>query len=224
MGMEALSQDIQKKKAAEAALDFVNAGDIIGVGTGSTANFFIDSLVKIKSKIDAAVPSSEVSAERLRAVGIRVIELNHAGDIPLYVDGADEATSTGYLMKGGGGALTREKIVASACQQFVCIIDSSKLCDILGEFPLPIEVIPMAQGLVSRRLVQMGGTPVMRERFQTDNGNIIVDVRNLDLTNPLRIEQKLNCVAGIVENGIFAKESADVILVGSDEGVRHILL
>ncbi|MBO67120.1 MAG: ribose 5-phosphate isomerase A [Acidiferrobacteraceae bacterium] len=224
MGMEAPQQDIQKEMAAEAALDFVSAGDVIGIGTGSTTNFFIDSLVKIKSKIDAAVASSEVSAERLRAVGIRVIDLNHAGELPLYVDSADEATSNGYLIKGGGGALTREKIVASACGKFVCIIDTSKLCGILGSFPLPIEVIPMAQGLVSRRLVQMGGTPVVRERFQTDNGNIVIDVRNLDLTDPLRVEQELNCVAGVVENGIFGRQSADVLLVGGDNDVRQLNL
>ncbi len=217
-----MNQDQKKKEAAEAALEFISSGDVIGVGTGSTANFFVNALIGVKSKLDGAVPSSEASAERLRSVGIRVLDLNRTGELPLYVDGADEATRTGYLIKGGGGALTREKIVASACRQFVCIVDASKLSDVLGSFPLPIEVIPMAQGLVSRRLVGMGGTPVLREKVETDNSNVILDVRNLRLVDPLQMESDLNNIAGVVENGIFARRSADVLLVGTDSGVEKL--
>ena len=217
-----MNQDRQKKEAAEAALEFISSGDVIGVGTGSTTNFFIDALVEVKSKLDGAVPSSEASAERLRSVGIRVLDLNRTGDLPLYVDGADEVTHSGYLIKGGGGALTREKIVASACRQFICIVDDSKLSDVLGSFPLPVEVIPMAQGLVSRRLVGMGGTPVLRESVPTDNGNVILDVRNLNLVDPLQTESDLNNIVGVVENGIFACRPADVLLVGTNSGVSQL--
>jgi len=217
-----MNQDWQKKEAAEAALEFISSGDVIGVGTGSTTNFFVDALVRVKSKLNGAVPSSEASAERLRSVGIRVLDLNQIGDLPLYVDGADEATRSGYLIKGGGGALTREKIVASACRKFVCIVDHSKLSDVLGSFPLPVEVIPMAQSLVSRRLVGLGGTPVLRGSVETDNGNIILDVRNLNLVDPLQTESDLNNIAGVVENGIFARRSADILLVGTDSGVRQL--
>jgi ribose 5-phosphate isomerase A len=219
-----MNQDQQKREAAEAALEFINSGDVIGVGTGSTTNLFVDALVKVRGKLDGAVPSSEASAERLRGVGIRLLDLNQTGDLPLYVDGADEATHSGYLIKGGGGALTREKIVASACRKFVCIIDHSKLSDVLGSFPLPVEVIPMAQGLVSRRLIALGGIPVLRERCETDNGNIILDVRNLNLVDPLQIESDINNIVGVVENGIFACRPADVLLVGTDSGVRHLRL
>ena len=219
-----MNQDRQKKEAAEAALEFISSGDVIGVGTGSTTNFFVDALVGVKNKLDGAVPSSEASAERLRSVGIRILDLNRTGDLPIYVDGADEATHSGYLIKGGGGALTREKIVASASRKFVCIVDHSKLSDVLGSFPLPVEVIPMAQGLVSRRLVGLGGTPVLRESVKTDNGNVILDVRNLNLVDPLHTERDLNNIAGVVENGIFACRSADVLLVGTDSGVRQLLL
>ena len=219
-----MNQDRQKKEAAEAALEFISSGDVIGVGTGSTTNFFIDALVKLKSKLDGAVPSSEASAERLRSVGIRVLDLNRTGDLPLYVDGADEATHSGYLIMGGFGALTREKIVASACRKFICIVDDSKLSDVLGSFPLPVEVIPMAQGLVSRRLVRMGGTPVLRESVETDNGNVILDVRNLNLVDPLQTESDLNNIVGVVENGIFACRPADVLLVGTNSGVRQLRL
>ena len=217
-----MNQDRQKKEAAEAALEFISSGDIIGVGTGSTTNFFVDALVGVKNKLDGAVPSSEASAERLLSVGIRVLDLNRTGDLPLYVDGADEATHSGYLIKGGGGALTREKIVASACRKFVCIVDHSKLSDVLGSFPLPVEVIPMAQSLVSRRLVGLGGTPVLRKRAETDNGNVILDVRNINLVNPVQTESDLNNIAGVVENGIFARRPADVLLVGTDSGVRQL--
>ena len=217
-----MNQDRQKKEAAEAALEFISSGDVIGVGTGSTTNFFIDALFGVKSKLDGAVPSSEASAERLRSVGIRVLDLNRTGDLPLYVDGADEVTHSGYLIKGGGGALTREKIVASACRNFICIVDDSKLSDVLGSFPLPVEVIPMAQGLVSRRLVGMGGTPVLRESVETDNGNVILDVRNLNLVDPLQTESDLNNIVGVVENGIFACRPADVLLVGTNSGVSQL--
>ena len=217
-----MNQDRQKKEAAEAALEFISSGDVIGVGTGSTTNFFVDALVEVKSKLDGAVPSSKASAERLLSVGIRVMDLNRTGDLPLYVDGADEVTRSGYLIKGGGGALTREKIVASACRKFICIVDDSKLSDVLGSFPLPLEVIPMAQGLVSRRLVKMGGTPVLRESVETDNGNVIVDVRNLNLVDPLQTESDLNNIVGVVENGIFAFRPADVLLVGTISGVSQL--
>ena len=217
-----MNQDRQKKEAAEAALEFISSGDVIGVGTGSTTDFFIDALIGVKSKLDGAVPSSEASAERLRSVGIRILDLNRTGDLPLYVDGADEVTHSGYLIKGGGGALTREKIVASACRKFICIVDDSKLSDVLGSFPLPVEVIPMAQGLVSRRLVGMGGTPVLRESVETDNGNVILDVRNLNLVDPLQTESDLNNIVGVVENGIFAWRPADVLLVGTNSGVSQL--
>ncbi len=219
-----MSQEQQKQTAAEAALDFVAVGDVIGVGTGSTTNYFIDALGKIKGKLDGAVASSEASASRLAEIGIPVLDLNRTGDLSLYVDGADESTRNLHLIKGGGGALTREKIVASASQKFVCIVDQSKLSDVLGSFPLPVEVIPMAQSLVSRRVIAMGGIPELRPDFITDNGNVILDVRNLDLTDPLSIELELNAIAGVVENGIFARRRADVLLVGQNEGVETLFV
>ena len=215
-----MSQEQQKQTAAEAALDFVAVGDVIGVGTGSTTNYFIDALSKIKGKLDGAVASSEASASRLAEIGIPVLDLNRTGDLSLYVDGADESTRNLHLIKGGGGALTREKIIASASQKFVCIVDQSKLSDVLGSFPLPVEVIPMAQSLVSRRLIAMGSIPELRPDFVTDNGNVILDVRNLDLTDPLSIELELNAIAGVVENGIFAQRRADVLLVGQGADVE----
>ena len=219
-----MSQEQQKQTAAEAALDFVAVGDVIGVGTGSTTNYFIDALGKIKGKLDGAVASSEASASRLAEIGIPVLDLNRTGDLSLYVDGADESTRNLHLIKGGGGALTREKIVASASQKFVCIVDQSKLSDVLGSFPLPVEVIPMAQSLVSRRVIAMGGIPELRPDFVTDNGNVVLDVRNLDLTDPLSIELELNAIAGVVENGIFARRRADVLLVGQNEGVETLFV
>ena len=185
-----MSQDQQKRRVAEAALDFIESGEILGVGTGSTVNFFIDALAKIKGKIEGVVSSSEASTERLRAIGLRVLDLNRTGDLSLYVDGADEATRHLHLIKGGGGALTREKIVASASRRFVCIVDESKLSPYLGSFPLPVEVIPMAQSLVARKLIKMGGQPELREGFTTDNGNVILDVKKLDLTDPLAMETR----------------------------------
>ena len=217
-----MDEEQQKKCSAEAALDFIESGEILGVGTGSTTNFFIDALVTVKGKIDGVVSSSEASSERLRAIGLPVLDLNRTGDLSLYVDGADEATKHLHLIKGGGGALTREKIVASASRRFVCITDQSKLSDHLGSFPLPIEVIPMAQSLVARKIIAMGGQPELRAGFTTDNGNLILDVKNLDLTDPSSMEAKLNLLAGVVDNGLFAVRRADVLLVGTSHGVDQI--
>jgi len=217
-----MTQEEQKQAAAEAAVEFIELGDVVGVGTGSTTNYFIDALAKVKGKLEGAVASSEASAARLTAIGIPVLDLNRTGDLSLYVDGADEATRNLHLIKGGGGALTREKIVASASRKFVCIVDESKLSDVLGSFPLPVEVIPMAQSLVSRKLIGMGGLPELRPDLTTDNGNVILDVRNLDLTDPMTVETALNAIAGVVDNGIFAQQRADVLLVGRASGVDHI--
>jgi ribose 5-phosphate isomerase A len=209
-----------KKSAAEAALEYIENGDIVGVGTGSTANFFIDALARIKGRIDGAVASSEASAERLKGHGISVLDLNRTGDLPIYVDGADEVDKHKRLIKGGGGALTREKIVAEVASRFVCIVDESKQVDVLGEFPLPVETIPMAQSLVARRIVKLGGMPSLRTNFQTDNGNIILDVKGLNLTNPPEMEQALNNIPGVVTNGLFALRGANIILIGGPKGVK----
>ena len=217
-----MTQEEQKQAAAEAALEFIELGSVVGVGTGSTTNYFIDALAQVKGKLDGAVASSEASAARLTAIGIPVLDLNRTGDLSLYVDGSDEATRNLHLIKGGGGALTREKIVASASRKFVCIVDESKLSDVLGSFPLPVEVIPMARSLVSRKLIGMGGLPELRSDLTTDNGNVILDVRNLDLTEPMTVETALNAIAGVVDNGIFAQQRADVLLVGRASGVDHI--
>ena len=217
-----MTQEEQKQAAAEAALEFIELGDVVGVGTGSTTNYFIDALAQVKGKLEGAVASSEVSATRLEAMGIPVLDLNRTGDLSLYVDGADEATRNLHLIKGGGGALAREKIVASASRKFVCIVDESKLSDVLGSFPLPVEVIPMAQSLVSRKLIGMGGLPELRPDLTTDNGNVILDVRNLDLTDPMTVETALNAIAGVVDNGIFAQQRANVLLVGRGSGVDQI--
>jgi ribose 5-phosphate isomerase A len=216
------SADNMKKAAAEAALEYINNGDIVGVGTGSTANHFIDFLGRIKGKIEGAVASSEASAKLLRAQGIEVMELNNVGDLPVYVDGADEATQHGYMIKGGGGALTREKIVAQASEKFVCIADDSKLVSVLGAFPMPVEVIPMARSLVARYLVDLGGQPEYRAGFVTDNGNIILDVRNLQIVDPKKLETQLNQMPGVVTNGLFAHRGADVMLFGGANGVEKI--
>lgn len=215
-----MSQDDKKKAAAESALDYIEPGWVIGVGTGSTVNFFIDALAKVKGKIDGAVASSNISAERLKKARIPVIDLNTAGDIPLYVDGADEVTKHLHLVKGGGGALTREKIVAAASEKFVCIADDSKFVDTLGNFPLPVEVIPMAQSLVARRLVKLGGRPVLRSGFTTDNGNIILDVHDLKILNPVKLEESIDHLAGVVTNGIFARRPADLLILGRDDGIQ----
>ncbi|MEK7716426.1 MAG: ribose-5-phosphate isomerase RpiA [Pseudomonadota bacterium] len=217
-----MTPDDKKKAVALAALEYIESGMVIGVGTGSTANCFIDALAKIKGKLDGAVPSSNATAERLRKIGIPVLDLNATGDLPLYVDGTDEATKHLHLIKGGGGALTREKIVAAASRKFVCIADDSKLVGMLGKFPLPVEVIPMARSYVARQIVQLGGQPVLRENFKTDNGNIILDVHNLEILNPVEIEEKLDHIAGVVTNGLFARRPADVLLLASDQGVKTL--
>jgi ribose 5-phosphate isomerase A len=217
-----MSQDALKKAAAEAALAYVQAGTIIGIGTGSTANFFIDALAGIKHKIEGTVASSVASAERLKKHGIPVLDLNSVDDLALYVDGADEANKYLQLIKGGGGALTREKIVAAVAKKFVCIADQSKLVDILGSFPLPIEVIPMARSHVARHVVTLGGQPVLREGFTTDNGNVILDVRNLKIMDAAKLEAELNNIPGVVTNGIFALRPADVLILGGPQGVRTL--
>jgi ribose 5-phosphate isomerase A len=197
-------------------------GTIIGIGTGSTANHFIDFLAGIKQRIDGTVASSRASAERLAAHGIPVLDLNAAGELSVYIDGADESSHNLQLIKGGGGALTREKIVAACAEKFVCIADGSKLVDVLGTFPLPVEVIPMARSLVARELVKRGGQPVYREGFVTDNGNVILDVHNLRIMEPARLEQDLNNIPGVVTNGLFALRPADVLLLGTEDGVKKI--
>lgn len=216
-----MSQDALKKQAAEAALDYVDGG-VIGVGTGSTVNHFIDALAGIKGRIEGAVSSSEASTERLKKHGIPVLDLNAAGELSLYVDGADESNAQLQLIKGGGGALTREKIVAAASKTFVCIADESKLVKVLGGFPLPVEVIPMARSYVARELVQLGGTPVWRDGFVTDNGNLILDVHNLEIMEPIALEQRINNIAGVVTVGIFALRPADVLILGSAEGPKTL--
>ena len=209
-----------KQAAAEAALDYIEVGDIVGVGTGSTANKFIAQLARVKGKVDGAVASSAETERRLRNIGIPVLDLNRTGNLPIYVDGADEATRNKHLTKGGGGALTREKIVADASEKFICIVDQTKVVNVLGNFPIPVEVIPMAQSLVSRAIVKLGGLPELRAGFKTDNGNIIVDVRNLDLLQPSEMEVKLNNQPGVVCNGIFALRPADFVVVGTQSGVE----
>jgi len=217
-----MSQDQAKTAAAEAALDFIESGMILGVGTGSTVNHFIDALPRVKGKLDGTVASSLATEERLRQHGLPVMTLDQSGDLPLYVDGADEATRHLHLIKGGGGALTREKVIAGASGTFVCIVDDGKLVDVLGAYPLPVEVIPMARSYVARQLVKLGGQPALREGVGTDNGNEILDVRNLDMTNPVELERAINQIAGIVTNGIFAQRGADVLLVGSASGVDRL--
>jgi ribose 5-phosphate isomerase A len=218
-----MTQDDMKRAVAQAAIAHVPAGCIVGVGTGSTANFFIDELAKIKHRIDGAVASSEASAKRLQGHGIQVVSLNEAGDLEVYVDGADEITRHMHMIKGGGGALTREKIVAAATRgKFVCVCDASKLVGVLGKFPLPVEVIPMARSYVARQLVALGGQPVLRENFTTDNGNVILDVHGLQILNPVELEATLNNIAGVVTNGLFARRPADVLLLGTPEGVQTL--
>ncbi len=216
------NQESLKKMAAEAAIDFIPNNSIIGVGTGSTVRYFIDALSEIRSKIEGAIASSVDTANKLKKLGIEVMDLNQVPDLKLYVDGADEFNAHGYLTKGGGGALTREKIIASAAQQFICIADESKEVDVLGKFPLAIEVIPMARSLVARHCLKLGGDPVYRQGFVTDNGNVILDVYNLNILNPIDLEQTLNNIPGIVCNGVFALQKADVLLVGTSSGLKQI--
>jgi ribose 5-phosphate isomerase A len=217
-----MTQDEMKKMVAEAALEYVEPGTVIGIGTGSTANHFIDCLAGIKHRIEGTVASSEASAARLQSHGIPVLDLNSAGELSVYIDGADESNHYLHLIKGGGGALTREKIVAAASRKFVCIADGSKLVDILGTFPLPIEVIPMARSMVARELVRRGGQPVYREGFVTDNGNIILDIHNMEIMEPVTLEEDLNNIPGIVTVGLFARRPADVLLLGTKDGVQTL--
>jgi ribose 5-phosphate isomerase A len=217
-----MSQDAYKQRAAEAAIEFVESGSVIGVGTGSTVNHFIEALGRMRQRIDGAVSSSEASTQRLEALGIEVLDLNSVGTLPLYVDGADESNAHLQLIKGGGGALTREKIVAAASERFVCIADDAKLVDVLGAFPLPIEVIPMAQSLVARELVVRGGRPVLRTGVVTDNGNIILDAHDLEILQPAELESDLNDIPGVVTVGLFARRPADVLLLGGPGGVRQM--
>ncbi len=217
-----MTQDELKLAVAKAAIAYVPNDCIVGVGTGSTANFFIDELGKIKSKIRGAVASSEASAKRLQGHGIEVISLNDAGELPVYVDGADEITRNMHMTKGGGGALTREKIVAAASKKFICLCDASKLVDVLGKFPLPVEVIPMARSYVARELVRLGGQPQLRTGFTTDNGNLILDVHGLSILNPVELETAINHLPGVVTNGLFARRPADVLLLGTAEGVQTL--
>ena len=216
-----MSSEKQKQLAAEAAIEYIEWDWVIGVGTGSTANYFIDALAKIKGNIEGAVASSEATAQRLQQHGIKVMELDNVGDLPIYVDGADESTKHLHLIKGGGGALTREKIVAAASEKFICIADNSKLVDILGAFPLPIEVIPMAKSYIGRQMVKLGGKPVLRDGFVTDNGNLIIDVHHLNIENPVELEKQINQLPGVVTNGLFAHRSADVLLLGNDNSVEN---
>ena len=215
-------QDAAKKAAAEAALPFVVPGEVLGVGTGSTVNFFIDALAGLRHDIPGAVSSSEASTARLKAIGIPVLDANAAGPLSIYVDGADEADAGLRLIKGGGAAHTREKIVAEAARTFVCIVDASKCVPVLGRFPLPVEVIPMARSLVARQLVKLGGEPVWREGVVTDNGNVILDVHGLSITDPLALETTINQIPGVVAVGLFARRKADVLIIGSQDGVRVV--
>ncbi len=214
--------DHLKQQAAEAALAEISDGMIVGVGTGSTVNFFIEALATIKHRIEGAVSSSRASRDLLEAAGIPVLELNATGNLPIYIDGADEATVHRDLIKGGGGALTQEKIIAAASERFVCIVDQSKLVDTLGEFPLPVEVLPMARSYVARQLVGLGGNPAYRMDFITDNGNIILDIHNLDITRPGELEQRINNIPGVVTNGLFSLRKADQLIVAQADGLRII--
>ena len=217
-----MTQDELKQAVAKAAITHVPVGCIVGVGTGSTANYFIDELGKIKHKIDGAVASSEASAQRLRKHGIEVHDLNNVSDLPVYVDGADEITRHLAMIKGGGGALTREKIVSAVARKFVCIADQSKLVDVLGTFPLPVEVLPMARSYVARELVRLGGQPALRQGYTTDNGNVILDVHNMKILNPQELEAAINQITGVVTNGLFARRGADVLLLSTDNGVQTL--
>ncbi|MGD8430541.1 MAG: ribose-5-phosphate isomerase RpiA [Ectothiorhodospiraceae bacterium] len=215
-----MASDAQKKAAGEAALEYVQPGSVVGVGTGSTVNHFIDALAGMRNDIRGAVSSSEASTQRLKAHGIDVLALNDVDELPVYVDGADEVNRHLQMIKGGGGALTREKIVAAASRRFVCVADASKRVDVLGSFPLPVEVIPMARSYVARELAKLGGQPELRGGFTTDNGNIILDVRNLQIMEPIHMEREINDIPGVVTVGIFALRPADILLLGTDGGVE----
>ena len=217
-----MTQDELKRQVAAAALKYVVEDAIVGVGSGSTVNLFIDALSKIKNRIEGAVAASEASAARLKQHGIRVVDLNSVTELPVYVDGADEVTEHLAMIKGGGGALTREKIVAAVAKRFVCICDASKLVPVLGKFPLPVEVIPMARSHVGREMLRRGAQPLLREKFTTDNGNLILDCHGLSIIDPVALETELNNVAGVVTNGLFARRGADVLLLGEEKGVRTL--
>jgi ribose 5-phosphate isomerase A len=217
-----LTIDEKKKQAAQAAIEYIELDTIIGVGTGSTTNYFIEELAKIKHKINGAVASSQATAENLKRVGIPVFDLNSVDEISIYVDGADEVTKYLHMIKGGGGALVREKIVAAASRTFICIADDSKFVKVLGKYPLPIEVIPMARSYVARQLMKIGGTPVYREGFISDNGNVILDIHHLTIAEPSKLESEFNQIAGIVGNGLFARRPADILLLGTDNGVKTL--
>ena len=214
-----MANDEQKQRAAEAALKLVVEDSVIGVGTGSTVNHFIAAIARSRLPVRAAVSSSEATTKLLKAAGIDVVELNSAGEVDVYIDGTDEATRHLQLIKGGGAALTREKIVAAASRRFICIADASKVVDVLGRFPLPVEVIPMARSYVARQLVKLGGQPVLREGVTTDNGNVILDVPNLRILDPVALETEINQIVGVVANGLFARRGADLLLIGTDTGV-----
>ena len=216
----AYTQDELKQQVAKAAVEYVKEG-IIGVGTGSTANYFIEELAKVKHKIEGAVASSEATAQRLRGHGIEVFDLNNIDSMDIYVDGADEITEHMHMLKGGGGALTREKIVAAVAKTFICICDESKYVPVLGKFPLPVEVLPMARSHVARELVKLGGQPVLRD-FTTDNGNIILDVHNLKIDDPVKMEADINQIVGVVTNGLFAARPANILLLATADGVKTI--
>ena len=220
-----MDQDAQKRSAAQAALAYIEPRltpkTIVGVGTGSTTNFFIDALAAVRHKFDACVSSSEASTARLEAHGVTVLDLNAVDRVDVYIDGADETNGARQLIKGGGGALTREKIVAASADEFVCIVDESKRVDLLGRYPLPVEVIPMARGLVARAMVRLGGSPELREGFTTDNGNLILDVHELRIVDPAALEAEINNLAGVVTNGIFAAQAADLVLVATPNGVER---
>ena len=217
-----MDTSIGKRNAAKAALDFIEPGVNLGVGTGSTVNQLIALLPEVRHRIESVVSSSKATTKLLEEQGFEVSTLNQVGDPDLYIDGADEATKHGYLVKGGGGALTREKVIAAASRRFVCIVDDSKLVGMLGRFPLPLEVVPMAQAFVARRMIKLRAQPVWREGFVTDNGNHVLDVHNLQISNPLEMENRLNQIPGIVTVGILAQRPADVLLIGSDEGAREL--
>ena len=214
-----MDQDEKKKAVARAAMDHVVEDAYVGVGTGSTVNFFIEMLAEIKGRIEGAVASSDETEKRLKEHGIPVVPLNSVNELPVYVDGADETTKFLHLIKGGGGALTREKIIAAVADKFVCIVDDSKVVKTLGTFPLPVEVIPMARSYVAREIIKMGGRPEIRDGFTTDNGNVILDIHNLVILNPVETEERLNAIVGVVTNGLFAKRPADVALVATDNGI-----
>jgi len=217
-----MSQEHMKREVARAALEFVENDSVIGVGTGSTVNCFIDALAESRIRIESAVSSSETTTERLRKIGVCVVDLNQTGGLDVYIDGADEFDSHRRLIKGGGGALTREKIVAGASKKFICIVDESKRVRILGSFPLPIEVIPMARSFVARKLVALGGQPQWRENFETDNGNWILDVHNMDLIDPVATEKLINNIPGVVTCGLFSVRPADLVLVAGEDGVSRV--